>query len=393
MDYILNIKDEYPEMLEVRRYLHANPEIGFELDNTVSFIKKKLDEYGIEHQDIGKCGIVAKVGNDTGKAILLRADMDALPIIEESGLDFASKNDFSHACGHDMHTTILLFAAKLLKKNENQLKGCVKFIFQPAEELLVGGKAMIESGVLENPKVDVAMGLHVVPNTPVTGVALRGGGPWMTSANNFWIVVTGSGSHGAMPHTGIDPVYIASQIVIGSSELTTRELPFDNSAVITFGKFIANGSMNIIPSNVILEGTIRTFSNQSREYIKNRFPEIIKSIASTYRGSAEIEFLCDCPVLINDDSFSKQVIHFIHEISDNNFDIYDGVLAHASEDFAYYANEVPSFFFNLCNPLKEENKPLYPVHHPKVVFDEKMMPIGSAIMAHTATRWLEENSK
>lgn len=185
MDYILNIKDEYPEMLEVRRYLHANPEIGFELDNTVSFIKKKLDEYGIEHQDIGKCGIVAKVGNDTGKAILLRADMDALPIIEESGLDFASKNDFSHACGHDMHTTILLFAAKLLKKNENQLKGCVKFIFQPAEELLVGGKAMIESGVLENPKVDVAMGLHVVPNTPVTGVALRGGGPWMTSANNF----------------------------------------------------------------------------------------------------------------------------------------------------------------------------------------------------------------
>lgn len=393
MDYIKRAQELYEEMLENRRHIHQNPEIGFELPETSKFVKNKLKDYGIEAQNIGDSyGLTAIIGSDTGKTILLRADMDALPIKEKSGLEFASDNSYSHACGHDIHTTILLAAAKMLKENEDQLKGQVKLFFQPAEELLIGGKVMLEKGILENPKVDAAAGLHVAPNVPVEGIAVVKEGPWMTFANNFRIKVIGEGSHGATPYLGVDPVYIASQIVVGVQSILTRELPFDETATLTMGKFIADGAINVIPDEVIIEGTVRGFSNDTKNYIKKRLPEIVQSIAKTYRGEAEFELLSDCPVLVNDKDFSGQAINYLEEISEGNFDIYEGTQVHASEDFAYVASEVPSFFFNLLNPNPDaEEGELYPVHHPKVVFGEGMMPKGAAMLAHIATRWLEEN--
>lgn len=394
MTYIEKAKSLFDEMKETRRHLHQNPEIGFDLKNTASFVKDKLREYGLEPEDIGENGVTALIGKNEGKTILLRADMDALPIKEQSGLEFSSNNDYSHACGHDIHTTTLLTAAKLLKENEDQLQGRVKFIFQPAEELLVGGKAMIDAGILENPKVDVAMGLHVAPNIPVEGVAVVEEGTWMTFANNFRIVVKGDGAHGATPYEGIDPVMIGTQIVNGVQEILTRELPFDRSATLSMGKFIGDGAINVIPDEVIIEGTVRGFDNDTQEYIKERLPQLVKQLAEAYRGSAEFEFLSDCPSLTNDGDFSRAAISYLEEIAEGEFDLHrPNFKAHASEDFAFYAQKVPSFFFNILTPNPDADKDnLYAVHHPKVVFGEAMMPKAAAMFAHVATRWLEDNA-
>ncbi|EXI62817.1 hypothetical protein MHD_06755 [Mannheimia granulomatis] len=389
MNYLHTAQSLYDEMVAHYRHLHQNPELGFDLPQTVAYIKQILQSYGIEPQDIGNHGITAIIGK-AGKTILLRADMDALPIKECSGLPFSATGDNSHTCGHDMHTTILLTVAKMLKENEAHLQGTVKLLFQPAEELLIGGKNMLDAGILQNPKVDAAMALHVAPNAPFEGIALKSG-VVMASANNFRIVVKGVGAHGAMPYNGVDSVYIGSQIVVSVPEIIARELPFDQSAAITMGGFRSNGAVNVIADEVVIEGTVRTFSNDSREYIKKRLPELVAQIAQSYRGKATLEFLCDCPVLINDETLSAQAKQSLQTLLADLCPVVDGIAQHASEDFAYLANEVPAVYFNLCNPSPDENGAVYPVHHPKVVFGEKMMPIGAAAMAHFAIEWLENN--
>lgn len=393
MDYIkeaLNIKNE---LIAVRRHLYENPELGFEMKETSRFVKEKLIEYGLEPKDIGKGGVTALIGKPGAKTILLRADMDALPIKDQSDMEFSSKSDNMHACGHDNHATILLGAAKLLKENEDSLKGQVKFIFQPAEELLIGAENMIESGILENPKVDFAMGLHVAPNAPMSGI-LIGPGVNFAAALNFKITIKGVGAHGANPQDGIDPVYIGAQIVLNAPEILIREVAFDKSASMTMGRFIANGAMNVIPEIVEIEGTIRTRNEETHSYIEKRFPEIVKSIAKTYRGEAEVVYTANCPVLRNPKKETAEVKSYMSEISKDNFGLYDlpGSKGGTSEDFAHYSNQVPSVFFYLMNPYKDTEK-LYPVHHPKVKFDENMLPIGAGVMAHVATRWLEENKE
>lgn len=388
MTYLDQAKEIKEELIEIRRHLHRNPEIGFDLPNTAAYVKEKLESYGIEPQDIGENGVTAVIGNPDGKTILLRADMDALPIKEKTGLDFASENDFMHACGHDIHTTMILGAAKLLKEQEDQLQGQVKFIFQPAEELLIGGKAMVDAGILENPKVDAAAGMHVWP-TGEKGLSVIKG-QFMASAMNFKVKITGKGAHGAMPEKGVDPVFIGSKIVTGVPELTAREVQFDKSATITIGKFIGDGAVNVIPNEVYLEGTIRSFSNETRLYLKERFVEMVESIAKTYRGQAEVEFLSDVPVLINEENFSSQAIDYLNEVAEGNFKIHDVEPLGGSEDFAYYADKVPSMFYlvNMPDPNSDVH---HNVHHPEVIFDEDMMSVGSGSIAHVASRWLEEN--
>jgi len=388
MNYIDEAKAIKDELVGYRRHLHENPEIGFDIPNTAAFVTEKLNEFGLEPKGIGENGVTAVIGKEGGKTIMLRADMDALPIVEQTGLGFASKNDFMHACGHDIHTTMLLGAAKLLKQNEDQLEGQVKFIFQPAEELLIGGKAMVDAGILENPKVDAAMGMHVWP-TGKKGISVRKG-TFMASANNFKITITGKGAHGAMPSNGVDPVYIGAQIITSVPEITARELELNKNATITMGKFIGDGAVNVIPNEAAIEGTIRTFDNDSRKHVQKRFVEIVKGVAEMYRGEAEVEFLCDVPVLVNDEDFSEKAIGYLEEAAEDQFDIFDAPQAAGSEDFAYYADEVPSMFYlvNMPNPDSDVH---YNVHHPEVIFDEDMMPIGSGSIAHAATRWLEEN--
>lgn len=391
MNYLSLAQTHFEEAVAHRRHLHQNPELGFDLPNTVAYVKNALTSYGLDPKDIGNNGVTALLGDPArGKTILLRADMDALPIKECSGLPFSATGNNSHTCGHDIHTTILLMVAKFLKQNEDNLKGCVKLIFQPAEELLIGGKAMVDAGILQNPKVDTAMALHVAPNAPLTGIALKAGVA-LASANNFTIKVKGVSAHGAMPYNGVDSVYIGSQIVVGVPEIIARELPFDQSAVVTMGGFRSNGTMNIIADETIIEGTVRTFSNDSREYIKKRLPELVASIAQSYRGTAELEFTCDCPVLINDEALSAQMRGYMDELLADVCPVVDGTAIHASEDFAHYANEVPSVYFHLCNPSPDEDGAVYPVHHPKVRFDEKMIPIAVGTVATLAERWLADN--
>lgn len=296
MTYLDQAQAIFDEMVANRRHLHRYPELGFDLPKTVAFVKEKLTAYGLVPQDIGNNGVTALIGKPGGKTVLLRADMDALPIKEASGLDFTSTNDYSHTCGHDMHTAILLAVAKLLKANETQLQGQVKFIFQPAEELLIGGKTMVEAGILDHPKVDAAFTLHVAPNVPMKGLAYAVG-PAMASALNFRLTIQGKGSHGAMPHLGIDPVFIGAQVVTGLSAIPARELGLDQSAAITIGRFEGLGAMNIIPDQVVLEGTARTLSADSRAYLRERLPQLSQAIVEAHRGQLNFEFLADlsCP--------------------------------------------------------------------------------------------------
>lgn len=389
MNYLERANEIFDDLVEIRRHIHKHPELGYELPETVKYVKEKLEEYGIEGQDFSKGGVTALIGKESGKTVLLRADMDALPIVEKSGLDFASSIEGRcHACGHDIHPTILLGAARLLKENEDKLKGQVKLIFQPAEELLTGGGVMVEDGILEKPKVDVAMGLHVWPHADKIGIGYNKG-TMMSSANNFRIKIRGIGSHGSMPYLGVDPVFIGAKIVTGVPELIAREIKFDESAVVTMGKFVADGAINVIPSEAVIEGTVRTFSNETREYIKKRMPELVSDIARAYRGDAEVEFLSDCPVLINNTELANSALEYIKEVDEDIY-LQEVPRQSGSEDFAFYANEVPSFFFILQNPVKDESK-RKPLHHPEVLFNEEAIPLGVAALAQLATRWLEDN--
>lgn len=386
MDYIKEANAMLDELIDYRRTIHRQPEIGFELPKTVAFVREKLEEFGYEPEIIEDSGVLATVGSGD-KVVLLRADMDALPIKEESGEEFSSENNNMHACGHDLHATMLLGAAKLLKKNEAQLKGTVKLLFQPAEELLIGGKVMVDAGVLENPKVDVAIGAHVLPDNE-RGIYTRKG-VLMASGNNFRITITGKGAHGAQPQNSIDPVNIGAHIVISAQEILARELPYDNPIVLTMGRFIADGSVNIIPNTATIEGTLRTFSNESQAFAKKRLEEIVKTTAETFRGEAEIEFLSDVPVLETNPELTESFRDYMEEISSGHFELREAPIASGSEDFAFVTQEVPSVHFWLGVPHPDLDQP-YNLHHPKVRFDENQMPYGVAAYCHFATRWLED---
>lgn len=397
-DYMKEAKAIEEDLIAIRRHLHQMPETGFDLPNTVAYVKEQLKAIGIEAHDIGDHGVTAVIGKKGGKTLLLRADMDGLPIEEKSGEAFASTNGNMHACGHDIHMTCLLGAARMLKENEDQLEGQIKFIFQPAEELLVGGGEMVKAGILENPTVDAAMGLHVwsIGGQGISTIP----GTFMSSAGNFEIKIKGVGAHGALPQNGVDPVYIGSQIVIGAPEILARELAYDKSAAITMGYFSAEGAVNVIPNEATLRGTVRTFSNDSRLYIRKRLPELVSQIAKAYRGEATLEFLSDCPVLENDEDMTHQSIGYLNEIIDTDqYPIEIGKEAvtkigapYGSEDFAYYANEVPSFFFLLRAADKQKDNPAM-LHNETTTFNEDMIKIGAASMAHCATRWLQDQAK
>lgn len=384
MDYLKEAKEIYSELVEWRRYLHQNPEVGFDLPNTSKFVKEKLVEFGYEPKNLLEHGLIAEIGQGD-KTILLRADMDGLPIVEESGLDFSSKNDYSHTCGHDIHTTIMLGVAKLMKKHEDELEGVLRFEFQPAEELLTGSQAMVDAGLLEG--VDVAMAAHVQPMAPA-GIMFSEG-PSLAAANNYRIKVKGVGAHGAMPHNGVDPVFIASEIISASQTLIAREVSFAESAAITTGGFNSPGSRNVIPGEVTLEGTLRTFSENTREYLKERLPELAEGIANAYRGSTEFEFLSDVPVLDNDPELTQAVRGYAEEAVGSEYEVTDFEPMQASEDFAVVSAQVPTCYYFIG--MKPEGEQGYPVHHPKVVFNEEMMAPAVAVFLNSAISWLRDN--
>ena len=377
-------------LVKLRREIHGYAETGFELTKTASFVKKQLESYGFETKNVGKCGVVADLGNEKAKStFLLRADMDALPIREETGLSFAAKNGNMHACGHDMNTVMLLGAAKLLKERESLLQHRVRLMFQPAEELLQGARDMIENGVLHHPNVCGAMMLHVLTGTalPSGAVVVSSSGESAPAADYFTITVQGKGCHGSMPQNGVDALSAAAHIYMALQEITAREVSLSQPAILTIGSLQAGEAANVIPDTARMQGTMRTFDENVRARLKKRIVEISRAVASAFRAKATITFDSGCPTLKNHESISRQAhsalsavlgadkVFTSQELSGGN-----RVSGGGSEDFAYISQKVPSVMIALSAGSVKEGY-AYPLHHPKADFDESVLYVGSAIYA------------
>ena len=390
-------------IINQRRTLHQMPGTEFDIGETLAYVKKELEDMGYAPKECGRAGLVALAGGKKpGKVFLLRADMDGLPIREEADLDFASKNGRMHACGHDMHTAMLLGAARLLKEHEEEIEGSIKLMFQPAEEVFEGSKDMIEAGLLENPKVDAALMIHVMANMPFPAgtVVVSAPGVSAPAADYFDIKVQGKGCHGSMPNTGVDPLTAAAHILISLQEIHARELAMGEKAVLTFGTMNAGTASNVIPDTVTMGGTLRTFDEESRSYIKNRMSEIAQGVAQAFRAEAEVIFGSGCPTLVNDRDMSLSCEKYVKELlgpgkafSVTELNAMGGGSSSktaGSEDFAYVSQQVPSVMLALASGQPDKGY-CYPQHHPMVKFDESALPGGSAVYAYTALRWLEEH--
>lgn len=388
----------YQEIRDHRRWLHARAETGFDLTETKAYVKNELLKLGYQVQDCGKAGLVTTVGKSGGKVLLLRADMDALPIQEETDLDFACTNGKMHGCGHDMHTAMLLGAAKLLKQHEQELPGMVKFMFQPAEEIFEGGNDMIQSGVLENPRPDAAIMIHVLSGMPIPAgtVLVTSPGVSAPAADYFTIHVQGKGCHGSTPNQGVDPLTAAAHILLALQEIHARELAPTEEAVLTFGTFHGGNVGNVIPDSATMSGTIRTYDENTRSYLKERMTEIAQGIASTFRASAEVSFGSGCPCLLNDKALSDRTAEILKELlgpqralTTDQLSVGKPQRGGGSEDFAYVSQEVPSLMLSLAAG-EPANGHAYPLHHPKVTFDESALRIGTSVFVYTAMKYLQE---
>lgn len=389
MSYFLDKAKNIEETIRKdRRTLHQNPEVYDDLPMTANYIKTRLKEMGIESKEISKCGIVAEIGGfKKGKCILLRADMDALPMKEESGLPYTSINDYAHTCGHDLHAAGLLGAAKLLKEHEKEINGTVRLMFQPDEEGLTGAKAMIEAGVLDG--VDVAMASHVFPGALKPGYVATHSGYTMASSDRFSIHITGHGSHGSAPHKSIDPINTGVHIYLGLQEIIAREADATDPLVITLGSFRAGDAPNIIPETAVLEGSIRAKTAEGRALAKRRLVEISKGVAKTYGSKCEVTFLGGTSPLYNDPELLDEMSLYLKDITEGivNLDFQMG-----SEDFALIAEKVPAVYIAVGAGGEEECYNLYYNHNPKVMFSEDSLVYISAMFAHCATKWLDNQA-
>ena len=386
-------------LVQHRRWLHAHAETGFSLRETKAYVKAQLENMGYSVQECGKAGLSATAGKPGGKVILLRADMDALPIPEETGLPYACTHSTMHACGHDLHTTMLLGAAQLLKTHEKDLAGQVKFMFQPAEEIFEGSLDMIQHGILENPRPDAAMMIHVSAGIPLPAgtVIVSSPGVSAPAADYFTIRVQGKGCHGSAPQNGVDPLTAAAHILIALQEILSREISSSQEAVVTIGSFHGGEAGNAIPDSAVLQGTIRSYDEHTRGFLKQRLTEISQGIAASFRASAAVTFGSSCPTLVNDQALSESVTGILKELLGDQAVFTTAQLGGGkpqrgggSEDFAYITQEIPSVMLALAagEPAKGH---CHPLHHPKVTFEEGILSTGAAIFAGTAYAWLKQS--
>ena len=388
----------YSEIRSHRRFLHEHAEIGFALTETLPYVAGELTKMGYTVTPCGKAGLTASVGKAGGRVILLRADMDALPITEEADIPFRCTSGNMHACGHDIHTAMLLGAARLLKNHEAELNGTVKLMFQPAEETFEGSADMISAGILQNPKPDAAMMIHVTAGLPMSAgtVIISSPGVSAPAADYFTIKVQGKGCHGSAPQNGIDSLTAAAHILIALQEIHARELAASEEVVLTVGSFHGGDAGNAIPDSAVMEGTIRTYDEKTRSYLKERLTTVATGIAAAFRAEATVTFGTGCPCLINDPVLSGKITGYLREMlgpqgAFTTAELSGGKPSRGggSEDFAYISQEVPSLMLALAagEPAKGY---AYPQHHPKVLFDENVLPIGSAVFAWCAMKYLSE---
>lgn len=388
-------KELEAELIANRRYLHENPECGYELENTCRFVMEKLTEYGYEPEMICKSGIVAKIGDETkGKTIMLRADMDALPMYEETDLPFKSTKEAAHTCGHDIHMAMLLGAAKLLKQHENELEGCVKLMFQPDEEGSspegIGGcDMMMDAGILENPKVDAVFAIHIMPSDYETGKVYYRAGAFMCSCDNFYIKIQGKGAHGSQPYNAVSPINIAAHIYFGIQEMIARELPAYEQGVVTVGSIHSGDATNIIPDTAEISGTVRMAEEHSREKIKQRMKEMCEYTAKAYGGSCEVTYKHGIPSVYCNPALTKEIVSYHEELLGVPC-IENEHVNPAGDDLSSMSQRVPTCYMVLGGGSKEEGYP-YNLHSPHILFNEEAIHTGTALYANTAIEWLKNH--
>jgi len=379
----------HSKVIKNRRYLHAHPELSFNEYGTSAFIKAKLDEMQIAWKEMAGTGIVGIIeGKKTSdKVVALRADIDALPITEASGIDYASKNDgVMHACGHDVHTSSLLGVAQILQSIKSKFGGTIKLIFQPGEEQLPGGASiMIKEGVLENPKPHAVIGLHVLPSLECGKIAMRKG-KQMASMDEINITVRGKGGHGAQPHQNIDPVVISAHIIIALQQIVSRIANPTTPTVLSFGKIIANGAVNIIPDEVYIEGTFRTLDETWRNDAHKRMKKMAEDIAESMGGSCEFIIKRGYPFLVNNDALTESVQNFSQEYLGKE-NVIEADIWLAAEDFSYYSQNADSCFY-LLGVGNKNKKITSTLHTPTFNVDEDVLLISTGLMAYIAIKQL-----
>jgi len=375
------------ELIDIRRDIHENPELGFDLFKTSQKVKDFLSKEGIEFYEVAQTGICAIIRGCGIKTIALRADMDALPLQDKKTCDYASKiSGKMHACGHDAHTTILLGVAKILNGMRDELRGNVKLFFEPAEETTGGAPLMIKEGVLENPNVDAVMGLHVEEWLEAGTVGLKRGVAYAAS-NPFTIKIIGKGGHGASPHMTIDPIVIASNVIMSLQNIVSREIPPTDPAVITIGSIHGGTAQNIIPEDVTISGIIRTMKSEHRQYIKTRLVEVVEGIVSSMRGKCEIDIEESYPCLYNNDVLAEMFENKASELigEDNVCKLDQPTMG--VESFAYFSMERPALFYFLGSGNKEKGI-LNPAHGSLFDIDESCLSIGVAMQCNLAYEFL-----
>ena len=390
--YLERANQLIPQLVENRRHFHRHPEVRNELFETVKYVKAQLEDMGYQVQEICQCGLVVLAGGKKpGKCILIRGDMDALPMPEDTGLEFSSQNPGAmHACGHDLHMAMLLGAAKLLKEHEDEIEGTVKICFQPNEETFGGAKAMIEAGVLENPHVDAAFAIHVGSMADV-GTLDYGKGLTMGSADGFSIHVKGKGCHGAAPNSGISPINIGVHIYLALQELLAREVNPAEQCTLTVGSMLfGDGATNVIPSEGVLNGTMRGFNAELINHLRQRVEEISVGTARVFGGDAQVEWLFSSPAMYCDPDFTDEVVRYAADVVGEDRMIPKKSRATGSEDFAYFGEKVPSQIFWLGAGMDDKTKRISN-HNPKVLFSEDALPYGAAVYTQCAIQWLKEH--
>lgn len=386
-------KDVLNDVIKWRRDLHQIPEVGQDLPLTSEYVCNQLDKLGISYKKgIGlESAIVAEiVGNKgKGKTLALRADMDALPVIEESGLPFSSTNGKMHACGHDAHASILLGAAKVLNELKEEFAGKVVLLFQPAEEISAGAEPMIQGGALDN--VDAIIGLHVgnISTEAKCGTALFSKGSMMACLDKWNIKITGVGSHGAYPHASHDPIVMAANVVSAIQAIISREIDPVDPGVITVGQIHGGTAYNIIPGVVELEGTARAVKQETREFLAKRIGEVAEYTVKASRGNIEYDYTFGAPPVVNDEEFTIQAMESATKVLGDENVVLMANPVMGGEDFAYYLKKVPGTFVFLSNPLAIDGT-IYPHHNSRFAIDEQYFDRGVAIFVQTALDYLNK---
>jgi amidohydrolase len=379
MTHWTDITDELlPQMIATRRDLHQHPELAFEEVRTAGMIAEQLRGLGLDVQTgVGKTGVVGVLeGASAGPAVLIRADMDALPIHEETGLDYHSTVPGKmHACGHDAHVAIALGVASALSAQREQLRGRIKFVFQPAEEIGHGAQAMIDAGVLDNPRPTVALGLHVWNELPVGQVVLTPG-PMMAGGDLFEVTIRGRGGHAALPHRNIDPLPAVGHILLGLQSIVSRSLAPEDIAVVSVTQVEAGHAFNVTPQEARLVGTIRTFQREVTEVVHRRFREIVTHAAESQGCTAEVRIDILTSPVVNDAEHTRALLAYL-QTELPHYQYHDHFTTMVGEDFAAFLNRVPGTFLLVGSAPAAG---AYPHHHPQFAIDEQVLADGAALL-------------